>query len=53
MNPVMLKPIIKSGQVYTVYCQKSGAMTLLVNCEGCEFNRGYDWVLRLMRCEQR
>ena len=44
-------PVIKRGDVYKVYCHKSGEFTLLVNCAECECNRGYNG--KTLKCEQK
>jgi len=49
MNHIQEKTVLKKGQVYKVYCQKSGAMNLLINCHGCECNKGYDG--KILKCE--
>jgi hypothetical protein len=50
MNYIQEKTVFRKGEVYKVFCWKSGAMTLLINCQGCERNKGYDG--KTLKCEQ-
>jgi hypothetical protein len=46
------RKVIKSGQVYKVYCQKTGEQTLLINCHDCEQFKGYDKKTATIKCEK-
>jgi hypothetical protein len=52
MNHIAEKHVLKRGQIFKVFCQKTGEMTLLINCHGCEYNKGYDPKLKILKCEK-
>jgi len=48
------RPVFKKGEVHKVKCQKTGELTLIINClDGCSQFKGYDHKNKIVKCEQR
>lgn len=50
MNEKDIK-VEKKGQIHKVFCQKTGELTLLVNCHDCFQFKGYDIVNKTVKCK--
>jgi hypothetical protein len=52
MKEILVKKVIKKGEVYKVLCQKGNEYNLIVNCHDCEQFKGYDKKENIVRCER-